>query len=314
MKLYAFQRTHSSGDGLGCRTLVACEHDKTISEGSKSVRRPRRGKRSPRDGAGHGLAVEAEHGRHRFKFTNNQLKSSKDSIYKPAESGDSMSDIDKLRQRVATAGQHFSPTNEQRGERSSMADAKKVRATLEKELARLGKASDAVEVKLKSASDAVITRVQALEKVVEKEFLPNVTAKLKAIEKELAAYKKASKKQLTRLKKAYDRELAKLRKAKGRVATKISKSSKAKPAIKKPAREKARRAAQLKTEVRKAAAQPKATAKKPVARKVPSSRRRKPAASTTTKRAAAKTTTRRKAGSATKSLTRKKTSNQAVKV
>ena len=80
---------------------------------------------------------------------------------------------------------------------------------------------------MKSASDEFATRARALEKMVAKEFAPNVSAKLRAIEKELVAYKKASEKELTRLLKVYDKELTKLRKAKGGVAKKTSELSKA---------------------------------------------------------------------------------------
>ncbi len=161
---------------------------------------------------------------------------------------------------------------------------------LEKEFARLRKASESAEARLKSVSDDFATRIRAIEKVVEKEFAPNVLARLRTIEKGLAAYKKASEKELTRLKKSYDRELTKLRKAKGGALTKISKSSNAEPATKKPASAKARRTTQAKTGARKA----------------PSSRRRKSAVSTATKRAGPKMTISGKAGSATKTSTRKK--------
>jgi len=174
-----------------------------------------------------------------------------------------------------------------------MDNAKEIRVALEKEFARLRKASVSAEARLKSVSNDFATRVLAIEKVVEKEFAPNVSARLRAIEKGLVAYKKASEKELTRLKKSYDRELTKLRKAKGGAATKISKSSNAD--TKKPVSAKAGRSTQAKTRDRKA----------------PSSRRRKSAVSTTTKRAGPKMTTSGKTGSATKTSTRKK---QAAKL
>ncbi len=173
-----------------------------------------------------------------------------------------------------------------------MDDAKEIRGVLEKEFAKLRKASEAVEARLKSALDEFATHVRALEKVVGKEFVPNVSAKLKAFEKGLVAYKKASEKELTRLKKAYDKELTKLREAKGGVARKTSESSKAKPTAKNPAKAKTRRAAQSKVKARRAA-KPKTTARKPGIRKSPSSGRRKSAAAITTKRLAAKTATSR---------------------
>ncbi len=83
-----------------------------------------------------------------------------------------------------------------------MDDARKIQVTLEKEFARLRKASEAVEARLKSVSDEFATRARALEKVVAKEFAPNVSAKLKAFERALIAYKKASEKEFTRLLKA----------------------------------------------------------------------------------------------------------------
>ncbi len=89
-----------------------------------------------------------------------------------------------------------------------MANAKEIRATLDKKLAKLSKASESVEAKLKSAADHVTTGALALEKVLAKEIAPNVSAKLKAIEKVLAAYKKAAERELAKLTKAYDRELA----------------------------------------------------------------------------------------------------------
>ena len=57
-----------------------------------------------------------------------------------------------------------------------MTDCISIRVALEKEFARLRKASEAVEARLKSASDEFATHVRALEKVVEKEFAPNVSA------------------------------------------------------------------------------------------------------------------------------------------
>ncbi len=161
---------------------------------------------------------------------------------------------------------------------------------LEKEFARLRKASVSAEARLKSVSNDFATRIRAIEKVVEKEFAPNVSARLRAIEKGLVAYKKASEKELTRLKKSYDKEFSKLRKAKGEAATKILKPSKAEPATKKPASAKTGRTTQAKTGARKA----------------PSSRRRKSTVSTTSKRAGPKMTTSGKAGSVTKTSTRKK--------
>ena len=62
-----------------------------------------------------------------------------------------------------------------------MADAREIRAALEKELAKLSKASEGVEAKFKSAADDVTTRILALEKVLEKKIAPNVSAQLKAV-------------------------------------------------------------------------------------------------------------------------------------
>ena len=97
-----------------------------------------------------------------------------------------------------------------------MANARQIRAAHEKKFAKLSKASESVEARLKSAADDVTIGALALKRVLEKEIAPNVSAKLKVIEKELAAYTKAAGKELAKLKKAYDRELAKLRKAKVR--------------------------------------------------------------------------------------------------
>ena len=74
-----------------------------------------------------------------------------------------------------------------------MANARQIRAALEKEFAKLSKASESVEARLKSAADDVTIGALALERVLEKEIVPNVSAKLRAIEKELAAYTKAAK-------------------------------------------------------------------------------------------------------------------------
>ena len=49
-----------------------------------------------------------------------------------------------------------------------MANVRQVRAALEKEFAKLSKASGSVEARLKSAADDVTTRALALEKVLEK--------------------------------------------------------------------------------------------------------------------------------------------------
>ena len=113
-----------------------------------------------------------------------------------------------------------------------MANASQVRAALEKEFGRLRKASEQFEARLKSTADDVTTGAQALEKVWAKEVPPNVSAGLKVIEKELAAYRKAGERELARLSKSYDRELAKLRKAKERVEKKVTKKAAAKPAPK----------------------------------------------------------------------------------
>ena len=83
-----------------------------------------------------------------------------------------------------------------------MAKASQVRAALEKELGNLRKASERLEARLKSAADDVTTGALALEKVLEKKIAPNVSAGLKAIEKELAAFKKAGEKELAKLTKA----------------------------------------------------------------------------------------------------------------
>ena len=50
-----------------------------------------------------------------------------------------------------------------------MANAKEIRAALEKKLAKLRKASESLEARLKSAADDVTTGALALEKVLEKE-------------------------------------------------------------------------------------------------------------------------------------------------
>jgi hypothetical protein len=73
-----------------------------------------------------------------------------------------------------------------------MAGSKGIRGAFEKELTKLKRSSGKVESRLRSASEHVATRAKELEKVVEKNVVPNVTAKLKAVEKELAAYVKAS--------------------------------------------------------------------------------------------------------------------------
>ena len=155
----------------------------------------------------------------------------------------------------------------------SMANASQVRAALGKELARLRKALERLEARLKSTADDVTTGAPALEKVLEKEIAPNVSAGLKVIEKELA-----------RLTKSYDRELAKLRKAKARVEKKVTKSKKAKPAPK--ARAKAKSAA--KPAARKTAAAPKRA--KPAAKKAA---RKAPAKKTAARKAPAKKATRK---------------------
>ena len=56
-----------------------------------------------------------------------------------------------------------------------------------------------LQARLKSAADDVTTRALALEKVLQKEFAPDVSGRLKAIEQELAAYKKAADTELARL-------------------------------------------------------------------------------------------------------------------
>ena len=83
-----------------------------------------------------------------------------------------------------------------------MANARQVRAALENEFTRLRKASEQLEARLKSTADDVTTGALALEKVLEKAIAPNVSAGLKVIEKELAAYKKAGEKELARLTKS----------------------------------------------------------------------------------------------------------------
>ncbi len=130
----------------------------------------------------------------------------------------------------------------------------------------------------------------ALEKVLEKEIAPNVSAKLKAIEKERAAYKKAGEKELARLTKSDDRELASLRKAKARVE---KKAKKAKPTAKRPARAKAKSVA--KPAARKTAAK-KATAPKrakPAAKKAVKSRAKATARKAPAKAAARKAPARK---------------------
>ncbi len=102
--------------------------------------------------------------------------------------------------------------------------ANEMRSALEKELARLGKASESFEARLKSAANDVAMGALALEKVLAKELPPGAAAALKVVERELAAYKKTAEKELTRLSKSYDRELAKLRKTKERVETKAAKA------------------------------------------------------------------------------------------
>ena len=72
------------------------------------------------------------------------------------------------------------------------------------------------------------------------------------------------------LTKVYDRELAKLKKAKERVAKKVSKSTKAKPASRLPARAKAKTAA-------------KPSARKSTAKKITAPKKAKPAAKKTVK-------------------------------
>ena len=60
-----------------------------------------------------------------------------------------------------------------------MANASQVRAALEKELARMRKASERFEARLKLTADDVTTGAQEFEKVLEKEIAPNVSAGLK---------------------------------------------------------------------------------------------------------------------------------------
>ncbi len=87
-------------------------------------------------------------------------------------------------------GQHCTLTDEQRGERGEshlngrhpMGNAKEIRVALEKEFARLRKASVSAEARLKAVSNDFAIRFLAIEKVVEKEFAPNVFARLRAIE------------------------------------------------------------------------------------------------------------------------------------
>ncbi len=80
-----------------------------------------------------------------------------------------------------------------------MANARQSRAALEKEFAKLSKASESVKARLKSAADDVTIGAMALERVLEKEIAPNVSAKLRVIVKELAAYTKAAGKELAKL-------------------------------------------------------------------------------------------------------------------
>ena len=150
-----------------------------------------------------------------------------------------------------------------------MARAKEIKTALEDKLAKLSKAPESIEGKLKSAAGDFTTSAMALEKLLEKEIAPNISAKLKAIEKELTAYKKSVKKELEKLRKAYARELAELREAREgaaeiapeaieqQPATESRTVTNAKPAVKPTAR---------KTTAKKATApkRTKPTAKKPV--------------------------------------------------
>ncbi len=63
-----------------------------------------------------------------------------------------------------------------------MANARQIRAAHEKEFAKLSKASESVEARLKSATDDVTIGALALKRVLEKEIAPNVSAKLKVDE------------------------------------------------------------------------------------------------------------------------------------
>jgi len=166
----------------------------------------------------------------------------------------------------------------------SMANANQVRAALEKEFTRMRKASERFEARLKSTADDVTTGTLALEKVLAKELSPNVSAGLKVIEKELAAYRKAGERELTRLAKSYDRELAKLRKAKERVEKEVTKKAK-------PARSKAKVAAKPAS---KTAAAPKRA--KPAAKKAVKSRAKTVARKAPAKAAARKTPARKVTG------------------
>ena len=125
-----------------------------------------------------------------------------------------------------------------------------MRAALEKEFARLRKASGSVETHLKSAADEIALAALALEEVLSKELPPGAAATMKVIERELAAYKKSVEQELTRLSKSYDREFAKLKRAKARVDQKAAKA-KARPAAKKTA---AKKPAAKKTAAKKPAA------------------------------------------------------------
>ena len=143
-----------------------------------------------------------------------------------------------------------------------MANTKRSKATFNRELAKLKKAFKSAEVVLKSVAEDVTTSAKAFEKVLEKEVMPNVSAKLKVAERESTSYTKAAGKELARLTKAYDKELAKLRKAKEQAGKKASRSTKVKPTPTKSkpakAKPKARKTAPKKT----VKSRSKATAKK----------------------------------------------------
>ena len=148
-----------------------------------------------------------------------------------------------------------------------MARAKEIKTALENKLAKLSKAPESIEGKLKSAAGDFTTSAMALEKLLEKEIAPNISAKLKAIEKELTTYKKSVKKELEKLRKAYARELAELRKAREQVVETVPNSD----SIEKQPATKNRTVTRAKSAV-------KPTARKTTAKKAPAPKRTKPAA------------------------------------
>ncbi len=168
-----------------------------------------------------------------------------------------------------------------------MARAKEIKTALEEKLAKLSKAQESIEGKLKSAAGDFTTSAMALEKLLEKEIAPNISAKLKAIEKELTAYKKSVKKEMGKLRKAYARELAELRKAREQVtdtapepieepATSKSRTgTKAIPAVKPTAQKATAKKASAPKRTKPAAKKPlKAGAKAEAAKKKPTTRKR----------------------------------------